>query len=232
MIYVAAQEAPTEEPTTAPSEAATEAPTSESTDAPIIGGTNYYVVGTFNEWQASEANVLTKNDAAEGDEYYINGVELKANDEFKVISVTAGVEGGNTQWYPDGMDNNYVVAADGTYDIYFRPNYDGGEDWYYNVIYVAAQEAPTEAPTTEPTEAPTEGKIRILGDADGNGEVESIDATYILRYNADLTISIDLDTLMNGDVDANGELDVVDATYIQRFLAEYPVPFAIGQPIA
>ena len=39
-----------------------------------------------------------------------------------------------------GTDNNYVVDANhaGQSVIYFRPNADGGEDWFHNKIYVAA----------------------------------------------------------------------------------------------
>ena len=64
-----------------------------------------------------------------------------------------------TTWYPDGMGNNYgengEIAADGTYDVYFRPDGQGGEDWFYGVMYVAAQEQPTDEPT-EPTEPATD----------------------------------------------------------------------------
>ena len=89
----------------------------------------FYLVGSFNEWQIDQNYKLVLNAEAEG-EYYINGVELSANDVFKVQSAAG-------DWFPNGMDNNYVISADGTYDIYFRPNYDGGDDWYYNCIYAA-----------------------------------------------------------------------------------------------
>lgn len=74
--------------------------------------------------------------------------------------------------------------------------------------------------------------ISILGDTDGDGDVSSIDATYILRYTALIDVQIDEDVLMHGDVDGNEELEVVDATYIQRYLAEFPIPYSIGEPIA
>ncbi len=111
----------------------------EPTSEPAQGA--YYLVGSFNEWAADEAYKLTKNDAADTDEYTIN-VELSKDDSFKVIYT----DGDNTTWYPDGMDNDYVVAADGTYDVYFRPNYDGGEDWHSGCIYAAKQA--DEEPTT------------------------------------------------------------------------------------
>ena len=61
---------------------------------------------------------------------------LAEGDQFKVI----GVEGETTTWYPDGMDNNYVVDADhaGEATVYFRPAMDGDEDWFYGCILVVA----------------------------------------------------------------------------------------------
>ncbi len=58
------------------------------------------------------------------------------------------------------MGNNYgengEITAAGTYDVYFRPDGQGGEDWFYGVMYVVAQEQPTEPATDEPTEPGTE----------------------------------------------------------------------------
>ena len=79
------------------------------------------------------------------------------------------------------------------------------------------------------TEPQAGGETYLLGDTDGNEEVESIDATYILRTQAEMNVPIDAQTLLNGDVDRSGELEVVDATYIQRWLAEFPVPYPIGE---
>ena len=93
--------------------------------------TNYYLVGTMNDWGASKQFLLTPNpdNAAE----YMISLNLKAGAEFKVIGV-----GETTTWYPDG--DNYGKAgqidADGKYTIYFRPDGQGGDDWYYHCIYV------------------------------------------------------------------------------------------------
>lgn len=70
----------------------------------------------------------------------------------------------------------------------------------------------------------------LLGDADGNGAVEAIDATLLQRYDAEIWVYVDEDVLMNADIDGSGDLDITDATFIQRWLAEMPVPFAVGQP--
>ena len=89
----------------------------------------YYLIGTMSDWAINPAYELTVNDDAEG-EYFIGDVALLANDELKVVS-SANI------WYPDGIDNNYVITHDGVYTVYFRPNGDGGSDWHYGVLYVA-----------------------------------------------------------------------------------------------
>ncbi len=68
----------------------------------------------------------------------------------------------------------------------------------------------------------------ILGDADSNGEVEVIDATLILRYNAYIISENEIE-LSCADVDGNDEADVIDATYILRYLSYISTPYAIGQ---
>ena len=90
---------------------------------------DYYLVGNFNEWAINDDYKLALNTEAVGvEEYMITDVELAEGAEFKVKSST-------NAWYPDGEGNNYVVGEAGKYTIYFRPNADGGEGWYYNVIY-------------------------------------------------------------------------------------------------
>ena len=138
----------------------------------------------------------------------IAGVELKAGDEFKVVETNGSIFGFEPVWYPDGTDNNYEVAADGVYDVYFRPNYDGGDDWYYNVIYVA------------------DSSIILCGDADGDGEVTILDVTAIQRWLAGLP------TDFNGaaaDVDGDGDVTILDATYIQRWLVAFDDGYPIGE---
>lgn len=71
-------------------------------------------------------------------------------------------------------------------------------------------------------------ELPILGDADGDGEVTSVDVTYVQRYNAALQTGNDEAVLMNADVDGNGLLEIIDATFIQRHLAKIETPYDIG----
>ena len=94
----------------------------------------YYIVGNMTDWAVNESYRMTRNEAAEGEEYMFT-MDLTTTSQFKVVKV----DGENLTWYPDGMGNNYgengEITADESYTIYFRPNADGGDDWFYNVIY-------------------------------------------------------------------------------------------------
>ncbi len=65
----------------------------------------------------------------------------------------------------------------------------------------------------------------ILGDADRDGEVSSIDAALIQRKMAGVAM-VSLDEHA-ADIDKDG-LDIVDATFIQRYLSQIEVPYEIG----
>lgn len=87
-------------------------------------------------------------------------------------------------------------------------------------------------------DASTEGKLTvkkpesyILGDVDGDGNVTSIDATFIQRYLANTSVdAIDFDYLA-ADVDGDGNVTSMDATFIQRYLAVMKRAYPIGEPI-
>lgn len=70
----------------------------------------------------------------------------------------------------------------------------------------------------------------ILGDADGNGEVDISDATIIQRYLSSAAVPYPEETLMNADVDGDGVLTILDATFIQRHVAMINIPYPIGEP--
>ena len=118
----------------------------EPTEAPEG---DYYILGTMNGWSVSDDYKLTANEAADG-EFVFTGLKLKTTDKFKVAYSVAGAE--PQMWFPNGYNDNYgqhgEITADGTYDLYFRPDGQGGEDWFKGVIYLEAKEAPTAEPDT------------------------------------------------------------------------------------
>ena len=98
----------------------------------------YYVIG-LNGWTVYDLTAADKfaaNGEAEG-EFMITKTLAEGN-KFKVVAVANNELGA---WYP-GEAGDYVVdfAHAGEKTIYFRPNYDGGEDWYAGCIYVPETE--------------------------------------------------------------------------------------------
>ena len=71
----------------------------------------------------------------------------------------------------------------------------------------------------------------LLGDADGNGEIESVDATFIQRYIAQIPTPYTKAELMRGDVDGSGDLELTDVTAIQYYLCHLKVSYQIGTVI-
>ena len=187
------------------------APTEPAPTEPVVGEVEYYIVGTFNDWSIDENYKLEKNEEAETEEYVFEFLGLSDTTQFKVV----GFDGENKTWYPDGMGNNYgengEITAEGTYTLYFRPNADGGEDWFYGVIYVAAN---------EPVEEP------VLGDVDGDGKVDIFDASAIQKGLAGMEgypnyaelDEADTDFIL-ADIDGDGKVDVFDASLIQKWIA-------------
>ena len=110
----------------------------ERSAAPTEG---YYIIGSMNEWELNNSYKLTLNESNTSVvEYYFPSLELTTTSQFKVVYSADGTA--KTTWYPDGTGNNYgengEITSDGNYVIFFRPNGDGGDDWFYNVIYVTS----------------------------------------------------------------------------------------------
>ena len=68
----------------------------------------------------------------------------------------------------------------------------------------------------------------ILGDADGDGEVDVTDVTIIERYIAEFPVSDNFNEKA-ADVDGDGEVTVVDATILQRYLADMTVKYPVNE---
>lgn len=56
----------------------------------------------------------------------------------------------------------------------------------------------------------------LYGDADDDGEVTILDATYVQRYEAGITLPSPIN-MVNADVDYDEEVTIIDATLIQRY---------------
>lgn len=67
-----------------------------------------------------------------------------------------------------------------------------------------------------------------LGDADGNSDVDTLDATCVLRYSALIPLKVKYNSLRHADVNSDGEIDTVDATLIQRYSTRVSTPYPIG----
>ena len=135
-----------------------------------------------------------------------------------------------------------LTKACGIYNVYYYVNnivrnikgkllFDGARDFRDSSFghgmvllkdgenFSSLDDTPTEpTETTEPTELAQElGYLR--GDADGDGEINILDATRIQRYLAGITPESDIDKKA-ADADLDGSVTILDATRIQRFLAD------------
>ena len=175
-----------------------------ATDAPAEMA--YYLVGSVNEWTAEDAYKLSKNDAsADIEEYLFNDLALDTTDEFKVVYSEDGTA--MTKWFPEGTQNNYggngEITEAGTYILYFRPNYDGFEDWFNGCIAVINNSEPQ----------------LLLGDVDMDGDVDIQDATLLQSCLIEAKTLTD-EQFKLADVNQDGVVNVRDVTAIQRIVAE------------
>ena len=69
----------------------------------------------------------------------------------------------------------------------------------------------------------------FLGDIDGSGEVDSLDALTIQRHCAGMATSTDENRFKYADVNGDDAVDIIDATLICRYLAKQETDYAIGE---
>ena len=69
----------------------------------------------------------------------------------------------------------------------------------------------------------------ILGDADGDGDLNITDATCIQRHLAEIPVYEYIEEA--SDTDGDGQVSIIDVTMIQRYLAQLPCPKGIGEVI-
>ena len=99
----------------------------------------YYLVGKFggvDAWSVEDLSaekLFAANPDTEG-EYQLS-INLAVGDEVKVVYVENDAI---TTWFPAEGDNYKIDDHhDGATTIYFRPDYQGGEDWFAGCIYVS-----------------------------------------------------------------------------------------------
>ncbi|MBQ3264454.1 MAG: carbohydrate-binding domain-containing protein [Ruminococcus sp.] len=131
----------------------------------------------------------------------------------------------------DGQVNFAIVLKDGytldsvTASGAYKNLKDLGADNTYRVTKV------TGAVTVTVTTVKSETSSYVLGDADGDGEVTIIDATYIQRALADITIPTAVNEAA-ADVDGDSNTTIIDVTFIQRYLAGIDIPYAVNEPVS
>ncbi len=82
------------------------------------------------------------------------------------------------------------------------------------------------------TDADPKPILYVLGDADGNGDIEVVDAAFVQRYIAQIATPYTKSQLMRGDVDGSGDLELTDATNIQRYLVRLKTDYPIGTVVS
>ena len=127
----------------------------------------------------------------------------------------------------DGESLGYTYAESGKRPVLPTPT--DYYDEYYHYIFHFWKPALT--PAVERTEyiavyrkylrTDREAKSRLRGDANGDGEVDILDATHIQRWLVGLDSSPSGIIEVLGDADGDGETTVLDATVIQRYLAGF-----------
>lgn len=101
----------------------------------------FYLVGSVNEWTPAAEYHFTGN--PENNAEFMLTATLAEGDEIKVVNV---LNDAITAWFPT-EGGNYIVDANhaGAKTIYFRPDYQGGEDWFGACIYIAPNAEPQPA---------------------------------------------------------------------------------------
>ena len=132
----------------------------------------------------------------------------------------------------DGQINFVVILKDGytldsvTASGAYKNVKDTGVENTYRITKVSG--AVTISVTTEQSETPSG---YVLGDANGDGDVDVVDATVIQRYCTMIDVPYTEEQLMRGDVDGDGYLTSVDATFIQRYCTFLYTPYDIGETV-
>jgi len=109
-------------------------------DPQPVDKSGYYIVGNHTDWKIDADYKFEANPAQEGE--YV--AKMFLSPEY-IIKVVYSEDGENIKtWFPEGEGNAYgehgEITETGARTIYFRPNYDGGDDWFAGCIYVVVDQ--------------------------------------------------------------------------------------------
>lgn len=113
------------------------------------GDSGYYIWGEMTDHAVNPAYKLTETET--NGVYKRAGLTFMKADNFKVVYSPDGSS--TPDFYPNTPDN-YSITANGTYDVYFRPDGQGGEGWFGGCIMVTAH---TDGPSPTDGPGPTDG---------------------------------------------------------------------------
>ncbi len=182
----------------------------------------FYLVGNLGGksiWSPDKLNksmCFSLKDSMKG--IYALNWTFEEGDEIKIAFIS---DGKITQWYPEGVGNNYIIDSDhtGKKTIYFRPDGKGGAAWWDNKSgnYFLVSETETSSSEKDP----------VCGDADKDGIVTISDTNCIKNYLA--LNEVKSFSPEAADVNKNGHTDITDATLIQQWLSHFSIPYNIGK---
>lgn len=120
----------TEDPQETPTELTTEVPTEMPTEPDAVLKDGYYLIG--EDWTINsikENHMFVDNPGSSGE--FMLKVKLEKGKGIKVVKIEDGKIPEQNAWFPEGMDNEYVVDKyhAGNTIIYFRNSYQNNDDW-------------------------------------------------------------------------------------------------------
>lgn len=162
----------------------------------------------------------------------------------QVSVVWTGDDNGHTVYVLNWGDGSTVYCKSGTTcDGAWGTHGERSKAWYKMYVYQNKKEVIyykwvkdsgwTDAPDTSADKTTVRFQVNadpiFLGDANGDGDVDSVDATIIQRVCTMIKVPYSEEQLMCGDVDGDGSLTIVDATFIQRYSTRVKTPYNIGE---
>ena len=162
----------------------------------------------------------------------------------QVSVVWTGDDNGHTVYVLNWGDGSTVYCKSGkTCDGAWGTHGERSKAWYKMYVYQNKKEVIyykwvkdsgwTDAPDTSADKTTVRFQVNadpiFLGDANGDGDVDSVDATIVQRAATRIQVLYSEEQLMCADIDGDGALTIVDATFIQRYDSRISVPYPVGE---